>query len=107
MPELKRIKMKLYTTILIIALTSACFHSNQNEENEKYLSWALQFADAVMHRSDSLIYYNREKPKYEYDYAFLASAIDKLGQYDKKYSDYAQAYIDYFVQEDGTIQGYK
>ena len=99
--------MKIHTTILIVALTSACFQSNQNEKKEKYISWALLFADAVMHRSDSLIYYNREKPKYEYDYAFLASAIDKLGQYDKKYSDYARAYIDYFVQEDGSINGYK
>jgi unsaturated rhamnogalacturonyl hydrolase len=99
--------MKLYITILFVALISGCFQSNKNEDKGKYLSWALKFSDAVIHRSDSLIYYNREKPKYEYDYAFLASAIDKLGKYDKKYSDYAQAYIDYFVQADGTIRGYK
>jgi unsaturated rhamnogalacturonyl hydrolase len=60
-----------------------------------------------MHRADSLIYYLRETPKYEYDYAFLASAIDKLAEQNKKYSDYTKAYIDYFVQEDGTIKGHK
>jgi unsaturated rhamnogalacturonyl hydrolase len=64
-------------------------------------------ADAVMHESDSLIYYQRDNPKYEYDFAFLASAIDRLGKTDEKYSEYARAYIDYFVQEDGSIKGYK
>ncbi len=99
--------MKIFTIILIVALTSGCSQPNKTGEKEKYLSWAMKFSDAVMHRSDSLIYYDRDKPKYEYDYAFLASAIEKLGQYDKKYSDYAQAYINYFVQEDGTIYTYK
>ncbi len=97
--------MKISVTVLIIVLASGCLKPKTNEE--KYLLWAKNFSNAVMHRSDSLIYYDREKPKYEYDYAFLASAIDKLGQYDKKYSDYARAYIDYFVQEDGTIESYK
>lgn len=99
--------MKFFATILIIAIVFGCSQPNKTNEKEKYLSWALKFSDAVMHRSDSLIYYDRETPKYEYDYAFLASAIDKLGKYDNKYSEYAKAYIDYFVQEDGTINGYK
>ncbi|MBW6534025.1 MAG: glycoside hydrolase family 88 protein [Mariniphaga sp.] len=99
--------MKLYTTILSIALISGCLQPNKNEEKEKYFSWALKFSNAVMHRSDSLIYYDREIPKYEYDYAFLASAIGKIGVHDKKYSDYAQAYIDYFVQDDGSISTYQ
>jgi unsaturated rhamnogalacturonyl hydrolase len=99
--------MKLFATILIIALTLGCSQQNETNEKGKYLSWALKFADAVMHRSDSLIYYDREKPKYEYDYAFLGSAIDMLGKFEKKYSDYMQAYIDYFVQENGSINGYK
>ncbi len=99
--------MKFFATILIIAITFGCSQPNKTSEKEDYLSWALKFSDAVIHRSDSLIYYDREIPKYEYDYAFLASAIEKLEKYDKKYSDYAQAYIDYFVQEDGTISTYK
>jgi len=70
-------------------------------------SWATQFADAIMTRHDSLIYYNGAKPKYEYDYAFLAMAIDKLSDTDEKYANYARAFIDYFVQKDGTINGHK
>ncbi len=99
--------MKLYIAILTIVMISGCFRANKNEVMEKQPSWALKFSDAVLHRSDSLIYYDREVPKYEYDYAFLASAIDKLGEYNKKYSDYARAYIDYFVQDDGSISTYK
>jgi len=79
----------------------------QKTAKQKEFYWATLFADAVMNRSDSLIYYLRNKPKYEYDYAFLGSAIDKLGSIDKKYSAYMQAYIDYFVGENGNIIGYK
>jgi unsaturated rhamnogalacturonyl hydrolase len=60
-----------------------------------------------MTRYDSLIYYNNGSPKFEYDYSFLGSAIDKLGTLDKKYSEYMQDYVNYFVQEDGTIYNYK
>ncbi len=38
-----------------------------------------------MTRYDSLVTYLGKKPKYEYDLAFLASAIDKLGSVDSKY----------------------
>ena len=99
--------MKFFISVLIIAAILGCSEPNKTSETGKYLAWAMKFSDAVMHRSDSLIYYDRDKPKYEYDYAFLASAIDQLGEYDEKYSDYAQAYIDYFVQNDGTIYTYK
>jgi len=101
--------MKISTFIIALLIVIGCNSTQKDnkKENQKKLYWATQFADGVMQRSDSLIYYLRDKPKYEYDYAFLASAIDKLGSIDKKYSDYSQAYIDYFVQEDGTIQGHK
>jgi unsaturated rhamnogalacturonyl hydrolase len=101
--------MKLYKTlILLTAVLALGFHPVESKsEKGKKPERALKFADAVMHRSDSLIYYDREEPKYEYDYALLGSAIDRLGKFDQKYSDYMKAYIDYFVQEDGTIHGYK
>ncbi|QGY43972.1 glycosyl hydrolase family 88 [Maribellus comscasis] len=68
---------------------------------------AIKLANTVMARYDSLICYNNNKPSYGYDYAFLGWAIDKLGKYDQKYSDYMQAYIDYFVDENGEIKGYR
>jgi unsaturated rhamnogalacturonyl hydrolase len=94
--------------ILIIGLVFGCSHATKTNENRThYLRWAIQFAEATMSRADSLVYYMRDQPKYEYDYALLASAINKLGFIDPKYSNYTRAYIDYFVQEDGTIKGHK
>lgn len=100
--------MKFNIGIFLIVICCGCTSQTKQQKTEKkQVLWSTQFADAVMQRSDSLIYYLRDQPKYEYDYAFLGSAIDKLGEKDKKYSDYMEAYIDYFVQEDGTINGHK
>lgn len=68
---------------------------------------AIELANTVMTRYDSLIHYNDNKPSYGYDYAFLGWAISKLGKYDEKYFNYMQAYIDYFVGDDGVIKGYR
>lgn len=99
--------MRYFIVFLIVALSAGCSNSNNMPADQSKPEWAVKFADAVIDRSDSLIYYDREVPKYEYDYAFLASAIDKLGKYDEKYSGYARAYIDYFVQDDGSVLTYK
>ena len=98
--------MKISITFIILTLVLGCSAKNKPPQKEKQLvSWAIQFADATMTRFDSLVSYNGNKPKYEYDLAFLGSAIDKLGSVNPKYSEYAKAYIDYFVQDDGTITG--
>jgi len=92
---------------MICALTACHPGKNVKPAQNENQSWAIKFADATMTRYDSLVTYLGNKPKYEYDLAFLASAIDKLGSVDSKYSEYAKAYIDYFVQEDGKINGHK
>lgn len=100
--------MKLILATIILGLVFSCSPKPKTTEPEqKPVSWAVQFADAVMTRHDSLINYNENKRSYGYDYAFLGSAIDKLGLTDPKYSDYMKAYIDYFVQNDGSIKSYK
>lgn len=100
--------MKLTVLILGIGLLFSCSAKNKSPENNQAASsWAIRFADAAMARHDSLIHYNHNKPKYEYDFAFLGSAIDRLGSVDPKYSEYMKAYIDYFVQDDGSIHGFK
>jgi len=99
--------MKLSATILIIGLLFGCVSKTKAPVNEpKQISWAVQFADAAMTRFDSLIYYNNNKPKFEYDYAFLGFAIAQLDSIDPKYGKYNRDYIDYFVGTDGTIKGY-
>jgi unsaturated rhamnogalacturonyl hydrolase len=106
--KIKIKKMKISLSILIIALLFSCTPKNKTPEKEQQpVSWAIKFADATITRYDSLVTYLGNKPKYEYDLAFLASAIDRLGTTDHKYSEYAKAYIDYFVQEDGKVNGHK
>lgn len=97
--------MKQLLPLLFIAVFLGC--TTPKTEDTKELYWATQFADAVMHRADSLIYYHREKPKYEYDYAFLGDAIYKLKDIDPKYGRYMKNYIDYFLHDDGSISGQK
>jgi unsaturated rhamnogalacturonyl hydrolase len=97
--------MKNFMILTSVILAFGC--GTLPKETNQNPAWSVKFADAVMHRSDSLIYYDRDKAKYEYDYALLGSAIDLLGENDPKYSAYMQAYIDYFVKDDGTIEGYK
>lgn len=103
--KLKIESMKSLAGIVVVLLVSVGFFMKSKPEQNK--KWSVRFADAVMQRHDSLIHYNYHNPKYEYDIAFLGMAIDKLGATDKKYSEYMKAYIDYFVQEDGTIHGHK
>lgn len=98
-------KVLIFTVIFIF--TGFNVKSESLTVKNKKPQWAIKFADAVMARYDSMIYYQRKKPKYEYDYALLGSAIARLENYDQKYLDYMQDYIDYFVHEDGTIDGYK
>ncbi len=97
--------MRSIVFILPFLLIAACTEKKADPPKELY--WATQFADAVMHRSDSLIYYLRDKPKYEYDYAILGDAIYKLRKTDPKYGQYLKDYIDFFLHDDGTIDGQK
>jgi unsaturated rhamnogalacturonyl hydrolase len=97
--------MKRLFPLLLIALSLGCTSPKTRDTKELY--WAIQFADAVMHRADNLIYYHRDQPKYEYDYAFLGDAIYKLKDIDPKHAQYMKDYIDYFLHDDGSISGQK
>lgn len=99
--------MKLLQLLSVLLILSACGSPEKKVEEKQPVSWAIKMADAVMARHDSLVYYNGNKPKYEYDYAFLGSAINALDSVDSKYGKYNRDYIDYFVQPDGSINGYK
>ncbi|MFC0877871.1 glycoside hydrolase family 105 protein [Saccharicrinis sp. FJH2] len=100
--------MKIFYLFTILLFAVSCkSNPKATAKSDDTINFALEFADAVMARNDSLIHYNGNRPKYEYDYAFLGSAMNKLGKYDKKYSKYMKDYIDYFVHDDGHIDGYK
>lgn len=99
--------MKVLQLLTMLLVVAACGSPKKKEVASEQQSWAVKMADAVMTRNDSLIHYNGNKPKYEYDYAFLGSAINALADVDPKYAKYMKDYIDYFVKEDGSIGGYK
>ena len=74
----------------------------------KPIEWAEKMANSVITSYDSLINYNDpDKIKWQYDVAMLGQAIDKLGYIDQKYSKYLEDYIQYFVEEDGSVKNYK
>lgn len=94
-------------SIFIFLLGCSLAKTEKKQNNQTTVLWSVQFAEAVMHKSDSLVYYMRETPKFEYDYAFLGDAVYKLYDYDPKYEKYLEDYINYFVQDSGKILGYK
>ncbi len=99
----------LVLTVLFVVNACKTKSSGSTEANDTaQKKWSVKMADAVMHDYDSLVYYlNPSKVKWEYDFAFLGQAIDRLGNIDPKYSKYMSDYIDYFVQEDGSVNTYK
>ncbi|MBN2697198.1 MAG: glycoside hydrolase family 88 protein [Bacteroidales bacterium] len=73
--------------------------------------WSVRMASTVMERYPELtdmdrLFHKRKNPKWQYDIAMLAQAIDKLGSVDEKYSRYMKRYIDFFIGDDGSIYNY-
>ena len=94
--------------LLLLTLTGlnffSCTASKSDKDNEK---WSVKMADAVMHRYDSLAYYNgRTRLGWSYDVSLLGAAIYKLGDIDSRYSAYLKTYIDMLVDENGYIEAY-
>ncbi len=96
--------------VLLLFLLSGCGSktpelTNAGKNDDR---WSVRMANSVISRSDSLIHYlNPSSVKWQYDVAFLGQAIDKLGDIDPLYSKYLEDYIDWFIQEDGSVYDYK
>jgi len=109
------VSLMKYTSLIIVIFPLLFGCSNDKKESTKNTGnedvvemWSVKMANSVIASHDSLIWYkDRSKPKWTYDLAFLGQAIDKLGCYDSTYNKYAKNYFDYFIQEDGTVNGYK
>ena len=96
-----------YLFITFVIVTFTCCNPNHKKNTITSEKWSVKMADAAMQRFDSLCSYNRpDSVRWQYDIAMLGQAIDKLGYLDAKYSRYHEDFIDYFVQEDGTISTY-
>ncbi len=100
--------LKLFRTIVLLMVMGvfACHSTKSSKENAD--KWSARMANTVIGRYDSLInYLDRKNLKWQYDIAFVGQAIDKLGNVDPKYSKYMEDYINFFVQEDGTVKNYR
>jgi len=90
---------------IIFAMTVLCLV--QGSGNIGASKWSEKMAESVIARSDSLIYYVDRNPKWAYDVAFLGMAIGRMGTTDAKYSKYVEDWVDYFVNDDGTVKDYR
>ena len=99
--------MRVIVFLLLIVFTFGC-NAPKKQTEVSAESWAVKMADAVMSRVDSLIYYDHStRVRWQYDQAMLGLAIDRLGAIDSSYSKYMRDFVDYFVNEDGTIKHYR
>ncbi len=94
--------------ILLMFLLTVFTSCNQPSKTSKQEPlWSVKMAESVMHKNDSLGYYNgRTRMGWSYDVAMLGDAIDRLGKIDSKYSKYMEDYMDAMVKEDGTVPRY-
>ncbi|ASB50188.1 glycoside hydrolase family 88/105 protein [Alkalitalea saponilacus] len=100
--------MKNLTLIIIsVILTGLTFGCGNSQTAQDETKWSVKMAEAVMARNDTLLKMDHPRIRWQYDVSFVGQAIDKLGDVDPKYSQYMEDWINYFVQEDGTVLHYR
>lgn len=72
-------------------------------------SWAVKTADSIMARTPQLYEDKGYHGKWSYDYAVVLKGFELLWKQtgEAKYLQYIQSNMDYFIQEDGSIRGYR
>jgi unsaturated rhamnogalacturonyl hydrolase len=97
---------KTFSLLLLFMLLVQVTEGYGSKKNPKQ-KWSVRMANTVLASSDSLTNYVSGNPKWAYDVAFLGMAVDKLGSIDPKYSDYLDAWVNYFVHGDGSVTDYR
>lgn len=71
--------------------------------------WAMKIASSIMERTPRLYECDGYKGKWSYDYGVILKGFERLWHVtgDIQYFTYIQDQMDYFVQDDGTIRGYR
>ncbi len=98
----------IFTGILfsVLAATISSCTGRTGVKNDPEKKWSVLMADNVINIADSLIHYVEGRPKWAYDVAFLGMAVDRLGHLDQKYSKYMEDWVNYFIQDDGSVTDY-
>jgi unsaturated rhamnogalacturonyl hydrolase len=100
-------KRVVFLFIILTACNFTAHHKNKKPEVDNDVKWSERMAKSIMTRADTLAYYIDRNPKWAYDVAFLGMAIDRLGNVDPSYSAYMKNWVDYFVQQDGSVTDYR
>ncbi|MFL0374594.1 glycoside hydrolase family 88 protein [Paenibacillus amylolyticus] len=71
--------------------------------------WAAKTAASIMERTPKLYEENGHHGKWSYDYGVVLKGFERLWQAtgDEQYAQYIQYNMDYFVQDDGSVRGYR
>ncbi len=106
--------LKSVSLLLILAgtgISTNCQVQSPQRNLDESQKWSVRVANTVMTHypelTDMHLKFHNSAPKWSYDIAMLAQAINKLGTMDQAFEDYMQSYMDYFVGEDGNIATYK
>lgn len=105
--------LTIVVVALIILATNSCSSKKTNTENSDL--WSVKMANSIMQTSDRLIdFETKNNPlrsydtsEWDYDVGFVAFAVRKLKNIDPKYAEYSDAYINHFIQDDGSILNYQ
>ncbi|WP_416296223.1 glycoside hydrolase family 88/105 protein [Paenibacillus illinoisensis] len=71
--------------------------------------WAVKTAASIMERTPELYEENGHHGKWSYDYGVVLKGFERLWQVtgDEQYAQYIQHNMDYFIQDNGSIRGYR
>ncbi|GGG03079.1 glycosyl hydrolase [Paenibacillus albidus] len=72
-------------------------------------AWAIRTANSIMARTPRLYEDRTYQGKWSYDYGVVLKGFELLWKQtgDRTYLQFIQDHLDHFVQEDGSIQGYR
>lgn len=73
------------------------------------MHWAIRTADSIMERTPKLYEGQGYHGKWSYDYGVILKGFERLWKMngDEKYFGYIRDNMDYFIQEDGSVKGYR
>lgn len=73
------------------------------------MHWAIRTADSIMERTPKLYEGQGYNGKWSYDYGVILKGFERLWKMtgDEKYFGYIRDNMDYFIQEDGSVKGYR
>lgn len=102
---------KLFVFLVIAGVMTAADGQKQKMELDEDQPWSVRMAHSVMSRYPGLtdmdlVFHGRSAPKWQYDIAMVAQAINGLGERDPAYEAYMKSYMDYFIDEEGGIKDY-